>query len=142
MKRLLASLILTTAMVALSGCYIDPGYSYVRQNGYQGDAYYGRGVRVYDDGYYYAAPVYGGYYGGGYGYGCCYAPGVTLGISGVWYGDSYYRGGRNGYRVAVNGGAGMMVGARRTIVVMTDVAAATAATAGTVTDGGLTATGQ
>ena len=98
MKRLLASLILTTAMVALSGCYIDPGYSYVRQNGYQGDAYYGRGVRVYDDGYYYAAPVYGGYYGGGYGYGCCYAPGVTLGISGVWYGDSYYRGGRNGYR--------------------------------------------
>jgi type IV secretory pathway TrbD component len=44
--------------------------------------------------------------------------------------------------VAVNGGDGMMVGARRTIVVMTGVAAATAATAGTVTDGGLTATGQ
>lgn len=94
MKRLFASLALAAAAVALSGCYLDPGYSYVRQNGYQGDAYYGHGVRTYDDGYYgyYGAPAYRGY---GYGYGCCYAPGVSLGIGGVWYGDSYYRGGRN-----------------------------------------------
>ncbi len=97
MKRLFAGLILSTAVVALSGCYIDPGYSYVRQTGYQGDAYYGHGVRAYDDGYY-AAPVYGGYYGGGYGYGCCYAPGVSVGISGMWYGGSRYRGDRRGYR--------------------------------------------
>lgn len=99
MKRLFASLIFTVAAVALSGCYLDPGYSYVRQNGYQGDTYYGRSVRTYDDGYYgyYGAPAYGGYYGNGYGYGCCYTPGVSLGISGVWYGGSYYRDGR-GYR--------------------------------------------
>jgi hypothetical protein len=98
MKRLLAGLILSTAVLVLSGCYIDPGYSYVRPGGYQGDVYYGRGVTTYDDGYY-AVPAYGGYYPGyyGYGYGCCYAPGVSLGIGSVWYGGSYYRGGR-GYR--------------------------------------------
>ena len=94
MKRLFAGLGLMAAMLALSGCYIDPGYSYVRQSGYQGDAYYGHGVRTYDDGYY-AAPVYGGYYGPGYGYG--YAPGISLGVTSVWYGGSYYRDGR-GYR--------------------------------------------
>lgn len=99
MKRLFAGLVLGTAAVALSGCYIDPGYSYVRQSTYQGDAYYGHGVRTYNDGYYagpvyggyYAAPVYGGYYPGGY------VPGVSLSIGGVWYGGSAYRGGY-GYR--------------------------------------------
>lgn len=91
MKRLIASLILSMAAVALSGCYIDPGYSHVRQSSYQGDAYYGHAVRTYDDGYY-AAPIYGGYYGPGYGYG--YVPGVSLGISGAWYGGSTYHRGR------------------------------------------------
>ncbi len=99
MKRLLAGLVLSTAVLGLSGCYIDPGYNYVRQNGYQGDAYYGHSVRTYDDGYY-ASPAYGGYYTspgyGGY-YGNGYAPGVSLGISGVWYGGSSWRGGQ-GYR--------------------------------------------
>ncbi len=43
MKRLLASLALIAAVSALSGCYYDPGYSYVRGSGYCGDAYYGDG---------------------------------------------------------------------------------------------------
>ncbi|WP_426689492.1 lipoprotein [Rhodanobacter ginsengiterrae] len=91
MKRLLSSLILVAAAATLSGCYYDPGYSYVRGSGYGGDTYYGAGSRatyvapVYDDGY------YGGYYGGGY-YGCCYAPGVSVGISSSYYGaGSRYR---------------------------------------------------
>lgn len=97
MKRLLAGLTLVAATAALSGCYYDPGYSYVRSSTYVGDAYYGSGrTVVYDDGYY--APAYPTYYSG---YGCCYAPPVTVGISGVWYGGSrwhdhggrYYRGG-------------------------------------------------
>ena len=86
MKRMLAGLALVLGTAALSGCYYDPGYSYVRSNGYQGDAYYGRGERViYDDDYYapgyYAAP---GYYG--------YAPGVSVGIGTVWYGGSHHHG--------------------------------------------------
>jgi hypothetical protein len=77
MKRLLASLVLIVAAAALSGCYYDPGYSYVR-----GSAYY-------------VAPgYYDGYYGGYYG--CCYAPGVSVGVSSVWYGGSRYR--HDGYR--------------------------------------------
>jgi len=105
MKRLLAGLTLVAATAALSGCYYDPGYSYVRSSTYVGDAYYGSGggTVVYDDGY---APAYPSYYGGGY-YGCCYAPPVTVGISGVWYGGGsrwhdrggrYYRGGGGGWR--------------------------------------------
>lgn len=102
MKRLLASLALITAAAALSGCYYDPGYSYVRHSGGGGDAYYGQG-----DGAYYTAPgYYDGYYGGGYYdngyYGCCYAPGVSIGISSGGYGGSRYRGYRDyqgsGYR--------------------------------------------
>lgn len=96
MKRLLASLALIAATAALSGCYYDPGYSYVRGSGYVGDAYYGDGGSAYvvapgyyDNGY------YGGYYGNGY-YGCCYAPGVSVGVSSVWYGGSRYR--HDGYR--------------------------------------------
>ena len=88
MKRMLAGVALALVAATLSGCYYDPGYSYVRSNGYAGDAYYGdRGTVVYDDGYY--APGYSGsgYYGG-YGY----APGVSVGISSNWYGDSRYRG--------------------------------------------------
>lgn len=86
MKRLLASLVLIVAVVTLSGCYYDPGYSYVRGSGYAGDAYYGDGGNVY-----YARPsYYGGYYG------CCYAPGVSVGVSSVWYGGSRYR--HDGYR--------------------------------------------
>ncbi|HWX66997.1 MAG TPA: hypothetical protein VNZ27_11295 [Rhodanobacter sp.] len=91
MKRLLASLALITAAAALSGCYYDPGYSYVRGSAYSGDAYYGQGGNAY-----YVAPnYYDGYYGY---YGCCYAPGASIGYYG-YYGDSryrYYRGG--GYR--------------------------------------------
>lgn len=87
MKRMLAGLALVLGTAALSGCYYDPGYSYVRSNGYQGDAYYGRGETViYDDDYY--APGYYGYAPGYYGY----APGVSVGIGGVWYGESHYRG--------------------------------------------------
>jgi hypothetical protein len=95
MKRLLASFALIVATATLSGCYYDPGYSYVRSSGHGGDAYYGECgnayyvVPGYYDGY------YGGYYGGGY-YGCCYAPGVSVGIGSVWYGGSRYRHG--GYR--------------------------------------------
>jgi hypothetical protein len=94
MKRLLASLALITAAAALSGCYYDPGYSYVRGSGYVGDAYYGDGGSAYvvAPGYY--DGYYGGYYGNGYG--CCYAPGVSVGVSSVWYGGSRYH--REGYR--------------------------------------------
>lgn len=87
MKRMLAGWVVALAAATLSGCYYDPGYSYVRSNGYQGDAYYGEGRPViYDDGY---APSYYGptYYGDGY-----YAPGVSVGISSVWYGGSGHRG--------------------------------------------------
>lgn len=86
MKRMLAGLALVLGTAALSGCYYDPGYSYVRSNGYQGDAYYGEGPSViYEPDYY----GYGGYYGPGWGY----APGVSVGIRGTWYGDSHrYRG--------------------------------------------------
>lgn len=88
MKRPLAFLALSIAVAALSGCYYDPGYSYVRGAGYGGDAYYGSGTT------YYPAPAYyDGYYPGYYGgyYGCCYAPGVSIGISGRWYGGSRHR---------------------------------------------------
>ena len=93
MKRQLAFLALIIAAAALSGCYYDPGYSYVRSSGYAGDAYYGSASNTY-----YAAPSYydgysPAYYGGSYG--CCYAPGVSIGISGLWYGGSQHRGYRN-----------------------------------------------
>lgn len=97
MKHLLAGLALILGTAALSGCYYDPGYSYVRGSAYSGDAYYGDGggAVVYDDYYapgYYAAP---GYYGG-------YAPGVSVGIGTVWYGGSSHRDrrhwGRGDYR--------------------------------------------
>ena len=97
MKGLLACLVLAFSAVALSGCYYDPGYGYVRGSGYSGDAYYGSGST------YYAAPGYydgySGYYPGYYnGYdGCCYAPGVNIGIGAGWYGGSRYRDYR-GYR--------------------------------------------
>jgi hypothetical protein len=86
MKRLLASLALIVAATTLSGCYYDPGYSYVRSSGYSGDAYYGRGGSDY------VVPgYYDGYYGSGYYGGYGYAPGVS-----VWYSDSHYR--HDGYR--------------------------------------------
>ena len=93
MKRLMAGIALLIGTAALSGCYYDPGYSYVRSTGYQGDAYYGDGgSTVYDDGYapgYYATP---GYYGSGY-YGG-YGSGVNVDIGTVWYSGSRgrYRG--------------------------------------------------
>jgi hypothetical protein len=94
MKRLLATLALIAAASALSGCYYDPGYSYVRSSGYSGDAYYGEGGNAY-----YAAPgYYDGYYGSGYSGGGYYgySPGVSIGISSGWYGGSRYR--YDGYR--------------------------------------------
>ncbi|MEO8747849.1 MAG: hypothetical protein ABI379_09390 [Rhodanobacter sp.] len=102
MKRLFASTALSAAVLLLAGCYVDPGYSYVRRTGYQGDAYYGQAMRGYEDGYY-AAPLYGSYYGGGYGYGygygCCYTPGVRVGVSAAWYDRArYYGNGNPGYR--------------------------------------------
>jgi len=101
MKRVLAGLALVVATAALSGCYYDPGYSYVRPVTYGGDAYYGSG--------YYAAPGY--YYPsyGYYGYGCCYVPPVSIGIGGVWYSGSHYRGhydGRYGGRYGGHGWGG------------------------------------
>ena len=89
MKRRLACVGLMVAAAALSGCYYDPGYTYVRGGGAAGDAYYGSGTT------YYASPYdsYYGYYGpayyGGY-YGCCYAPGVSIGVGTYWYGGSRY----------------------------------------------------
>lgn len=98
MKRLFAGVVMSAAVLLLSGCYVDPGYSYVRRTSYQGDAYYGQPVSGYDAGYY-APPVYDPYYGGGYGYGCCYAPAVGVGISAAWYGRTrYYRNERPRYR--------------------------------------------
>jgi len=90
MKRLLALASILGATVLLSGCYVAPDYSYVRGNGYQGGAYYGSGPAVIYNDSYYASP----YYDGGY-YGCCWAPGITVG--GVWYSrpyddHRYYRG--------------------------------------------------
>jgi hypothetical protein len=87
MKRILAALALVIVAAFLSGCYYDPGYSYVRSAGYGGDAYYGQGHTVYDGGYY-APGYYDGYYGSGY-YGCCYAPGLSVGISSGWYGGGW-----------------------------------------------------
>jgi hypothetical protein len=105
MKRVFAGLALAVATAALSGCYYDPGYSYVRPVATGGDAYYGTGV-VYD-GYYAPGYYYPSY--GYYGYGCCYGPAVSIGIGGVWgggyYGRGYYRGGNYG-RGYYRGGGG------------------------------------
>ena len=93
MKRILARLVLLAGIVALSGCYYDPGYGYVRSTGYSGDVYYGQAAPVYQGGYYPS-----GYYDDGY-YGCC-----GVGIIGGWYGGyggyggpRYYGGGRGHY---------------------------------------------
>ncbi len=101
MKPLVAGLLVCISAAALSGCYVNPGYSYVRQTSYQGDAYYGHGVRSYDDGYYarsaYPAYSYGPAFGyGGYG-GYGYSPGVSIGISSTWYSAPRYRQDRRGY---------------------------------------------
>lgn len=101
MKRHLASLALIVVVAALSGCYYDPGYSYVRSSGQGGDAYYGRAESIYyaAPGYYdsYSGSGYYGneYYGSGY-YGCCYGPTLGIGISSRYYGGSRY--GSYGYR--------------------------------------------
>ncbi|HZX70175.1 MAG TPA: hypothetical protein VFE77_05085 [Rhodanobacter sp.] len=105
MKRLLASMVLIVATSALAGCYYDPGYSYVRHSSVGGDAYYGQGGAAYQvapsyyGGYYggYYPSYYSGYYGGYGGYGCCYAPGVTIGVSRGWYGGQHDRGYRDGH---------------------------------------------
>lgn len=103
MKRLLASVALIAAVAALSGCYYDPGYSYVRGGGYRGDAYYGDGGNAY-----YVPPgYYDSYYGSGY-YGCCYAPGVSIdyysGPRYRYYGGGGYHGGYRGYGGGHHGG--------------------------------------
>ena len=95
MKRLLCGFVLVAVAALLSGCYYDPGYSYVRATPYTGPAYYGNGV-VYDDGYYVGPAWYDGWYG------CCYAPGVTIG--GVWYGHGGYRHDRHDRRGGWHGG--------------------------------------
>jgi hypothetical protein len=100
MKRKFSVLGLVVAAVSLSGCYYDPGYSYVRNTGYQGDVYYGRSAPVYEDNY----GVAPGYYtddGCCYGYG--YAPGVSIGISRTWYGGGRYH---HDYRDGWHGGRG------------------------------------
>mgnify|MGYP001114403767 CR=1 FL=1 len=90
MLRLLAGLGLVATTLLLSGCYLGPSYSYVRQPGYQDGAYYGQS-QVYDGGYYLGSG-YSSYSGAGYGYGCCYAPGVSVGVGAVWYDRPRYRG--------------------------------------------------
>lgn len=92
MKRQLACVGLMLAAAALSGCYYDPGYTYVRGSGQAGDAYYGSGSTYYASPYdsYYGPAYYNGYYGGYYGY----PSGVSIGISTRWYGGSHYRGHR------------------------------------------------
>lgn len=90
MLRLLAGLGLVATTLALSGCYLGPDYGYVRQTGYQGGAYYGQS-RAYDGGYYLGSGYAPYYYGPGYGYGCCYAPGVSVGVGAVWYDRPRYR---------------------------------------------------
>ena len=96
MKRHLASFALIVVAAALSGCYYDPGYSYVRSSGQGGDAYYGRGESTYyaapgyDDGYYGNGYYGNAYYGSGY-YGCCYGPAVNIGIGSGYYGGPRYR---------------------------------------------------
>ena len=102
MKRKISLLGMVVAAVSLSGCYYDPGYSYVR-GGYGGDAYYGRATTVYDDGY--AAYPYDYGYGGYYGY----PGGVSVGVGTVWYGGGYRHRGyrdwpRGGYRGGWHGG--------------------------------------
>lgn len=92
MKNMLALLAIVIAAATISGCYYDPGYSYVRQSAYQGDAYYGEAAPAYNSGYYGGSS---GYYGGGYG-GYGYPSGVSVGISSGWYAPAYYRRG-NGY---------------------------------------------
>lgn len=104
MKRLLVSMILIVATSALAGCYYDPGYSYVRGSSVGGDAYYGQGGAVYETAPSYYDGYYPNYYGGYYGYGCCYTPGVTIGVSRTWYGGRHYRGNHGYYRGGHHGG--------------------------------------
>lgn len=91
MKRRLLCAGVILAAATLSGCYYDPGYTYVRGAGVSGDAYYGSGSTYYASPYdsYYGPAYYNGYYGGYYG--CCYGPRTTIGISTRWYGGSHYR---------------------------------------------------
>lgn len=70
LKRVLAGLTLAGVTCLLSSCYVAPDYSYVRSNGYVGDAYYGSGPAVVYDYPYYGYPY--GYYGSWGYYGCCY----------------------------------------------------------------------
>jgi hypothetical protein len=96
MKPHLAGFALIVVAAALSGCYYDPGYSYVRSSGQGGDAYYGRGSSTYyaQPGYYdgYDGSGYYGnaYYGSGY-YGCCYGSGASIGIGSGYYEEPRYR---------------------------------------------------
>jgi hypothetical protein len=78
MKFALKIGILGAALLAGSGCVYEPGYGYVRGDGYNGDAYYGA---AYDSG-----PDYYGY-GNGYGPGY-YGYGPTLGLG--FYSNDYY----------------------------------------------------
>lgn len=103
MKSLVSGFFVVALAVLLSGCYYDPGYSYVRATPYAGAVYYGSGGGYYADPGWYDPGWYdpgwygyGGWYGG---YGCCYASGVVVG--GVWYdrwGHRHHRGGGYPYR--------------------------------------------
>ena len=109
MKRLLALLVLSGALVGLGGCVYGPGY-YQRpgvtyDNG-AGPVYDNGGSVAYDDDYY--APDY--YYGSAYGPYCCYGgwgwgwgwPYVSLGFYGGyghyhgWHGGGWHGGGWHG----------------------------------------------
>ncbi|MCE5233052.1 MAG: hypothetical protein ABFC67_03610 [Mizugakiibacter sp.] len=101
MRRTTHLCMLAAALVLLAGCVYDPGYSYVRGDGYYGDAYYGRGGVIYEDvgpGYgYYPAPYYDPW--------CCYY-GPSIGL-GLYYRDYGGRGhGHDGRGWRGDGGRG------------------------------------
>ena len=89
MKSILALLTAVVVAATISGCYYDPGYSYVRSSAYRGDVYYGEAAPGYSNGYYDGTS---GYYGDGY-YGCCYSSGVSVGVTSGWYRPTYHGGG-------------------------------------------------
>jgi hypothetical protein len=95
MKLAIRVAIASIALAALGGCVYDPGYGYVRGDGYYGDAYYGTAPAYYD---------YGPGYGYGYGYPGYYGPSFSLGLNygGYYrhrggYGHGHWQGGHDGH---------------------------------------------
>ncbi|HEX7112974.1 MAG TPA: hypothetical protein VF216_11045 [Mizugakiibacter sp.] len=97
MKRTIFLILLAATLAPLAGCVYDPGYSYVRGDGYYGDAYYGHGEVIYEDAgpAYYPAPYYDPW--------CCYyGPSVGIGLYYRDYGGHHHW--RDGHRDSWHGG--------------------------------------